>query len=221
MEEKFKLLDLRQFKDIVQYESARLNLRSVPAEGESAFTVALALSAAVKKILYEKSATTFSDEPRMEKKPIVQFVRRMRVDAVGKFNATTVFSVIQLAVNEEYLERQEYQMTLVIYLEQKFIPELLRLLQYPYIDSDDEMEVKDGCGAIINLIAGQYKKELAVLGYKDMMMSHFESYINTSVDGVGIPKDAREKFELSFEIEGTNRLVIEMMTLPVLPKRDS
>ena len=90
----------------------------------------------------------------------------MRVDAMEKFNSTTVFSVIQFAANEEDLEQQEYLITLIVYLEQKFLPEFLRLLQYPYIDSDDEMEVKDGCGTLVNLIAGQYKREMAPWGIR-------------------------------------------------------
>lgn len=219
MQEKdFRPLDLGKFKDIVKHESARMNLRSFSAKGESAFTLALAMTAAVKKTFYEKSATTFSSEPTLTKKPITQFVHRMRVDAMEKFNATTAFSVVQLAADEEGLKKQEYVLSIIVYLQQKFLPEFLRLLQYPYIDSDDEMEVKDGCGTLVNLIAGQYKKEMSKLGYKDCMMSHFESFINTAPDGVGIPNGATEKFELCFEVEGTKRLVVELVTLGMLPK---
>lgn len=217
-EKDFKALDVNKFKDTVQKESARMKLRSYSVETESAFTLALALSAAVKKVFYEKTTMVFSDEPRLEKKLITQFVRRMRVDAMEKFNDTTVFSVIEFASNEENLEKKEYLVTLVFYLEQKFMPEFLRLLQYPYIDSDDDIEVKDGCGTLANLISGQYKKELATLGYKDMMMSPFESYINTAVDGVGIFNGATEKYELSFEVEGAKRLVVEMIAPTLLPK---
>lgn len=217
MEESFKALDIRKFKDIVQHESARMNLRTFSIDGETAFTLALALCAAVKKIFYEKSSTTFSSEPQLVKRPITQFVYRMRVDAMEKFNVTTVFSVVEFAVNEGRLEKQEYAITLIIYLEQKFLPEFLRLLQYPYVDFDDEREVRDGCGAIANLIAGQYKKEMIRLGYKDFTMSHFDSYINTAVDGVKIPNAATEKFEISFEIEGIKRLVVELVTLARLP----
>jgi len=211
-------LDLSKMKEVVRQESAKLNLRSFSAEGESAFTLGLALSAAVKKVFYEKSATTFSSEPKLEKKLITQFVHRMRVDAMEKFNATTVFSVIKFSGNQAGLEKKEYLISLVVYLEQKFLPEFLRLLQYPYIDSDEESEVLDGCGTLCNLFAGQYKKEMAVLGYKDMMMSPFESYINTIADGVEIPYGSTEKYEISFEVEGTKRLVVEMVTLAILPK---
>lgn len=224
MTEKYpKPLDIKKLKEIVRRESAKMYLRSFSSStgrGESAFTLALALCAAVKKIFYEKSASVFSSEPKLAKKPIIQFIRRMRVDAMEKFNSTTVFSVIEFAPNEEGLEKQVYMVTLVVYLEQKFLPEFLRLLQYPYIDSDDEMEVKDGCGTVANIIGGQYKRELAVLGYKDMMMSHFESEINTAVDGVGIPDGPTEKYEISFEVDGTKRLVVEMITLATLPKWD-
>ena len=51
-----------------------------------------------------------------------------------------------------------------------------------------------------------------------MMMSPFESYINTAADGVGIPNGATEKYEISFEVEGTKRLVVEMIAPAMLPK---
>ena len=213
-----KPLELKRLKDIVQQESARMNLRSYSTEGESSFTLALALTAAIKKIFFEKSETTFSSEPTLEKKPITQFVHRMRIDAMGKFNTTTVFSTIQFAANEEDLQRKEYMLTLIVYLEEKFLPEFLRLLQYPYIESDNEDEVKDGCGTLVNLIAGQYKREMASLGYKDLMMSPFQSYINTTPDGIGIPRGLSDKYELGFEVEGVRCLVVEMVTLDMLPK---
>jgi hypothetical protein len=50
------------------------------------------------------------------------------------------------------------------------------------------------------------------------MMSPFESYINTAVDGVRIPKGVTEKFEINFEIEGVKRLTVEMVTQAKLSK---
>ena len=87
------------------------------------------------------------------------------------------------------------------------LPEFLRLLQYPYIDYDNDHDVKDGCGTIANLIAGQYKREVGAMGYKDLMMSHFESFI-TAPEGVEIPLESMEKYELSFEVDGVKRLVV-------------
>jgi len=205
-------------KDIVRKESARLKLRSFSGDGQNAFTLALALSAAVKKVFYEKSETTFSGEPEIEKKPIVEFNGRMRVDAMEKFNTTTVFSVIQLASSEDGLRKQEYLITLVFYLDKDSLPDFLRLLQYPYIDADEDLEVKDGCGTLGNVIAGQYKKEMASLGYRDASMSHFESYINTAVNGIAIPRGTTEKYQVTFEVDGTKRLVVELISFAMLPR---
>ena len=93
-------LDIKKLKDIVRQESARMNLRSFTIEGETSFTLGLALSAAVKKIFYEKSSMTFSSEPVLEKRVITEFERRMRIDAMEKFNSTTYFSAIQFAANQ-------------------------------------------------------------------------------------------------------------------------
>ena len=46
-------LDINKLKEIIRQESIRMNLRSFSIEGETSFTLALALSAAVKKIFYE------------------------------------------------------------------------------------------------------------------------------------------------------------------------
>jgi CheY-like chemotaxis protein len=219
MEEKtVRALDLNKMKEIVQQESARLKLRFLTTDGETGFTLALALSAAVKKIFYEKSEMTFTNEPNVEKKPVTQFVHKMRVDAMEKFNATTVFSTIRFAASQQEMEKGKFLITLMVYLENKYLPEFMRLMQYPYIDSDDEDEVRDGCGTLTNLIAGQYKREIGVLGYKDIMMSPFESYVNTVGDGVAIPYGVTEKYEISFDVEETKRLVVEMVTLSTLPR---
>jgi len=210
-------LDITKLKHIIHEESMRLGLRGISAEGESAFTLSLALSAAVKKVFYEKSSTTFSDEPRIEKRPITLFAQRMRVDAMEKFNNITVCSVLHFGAHEVDLEKKKYLITLVIYLETAFIPEFLRLLQYPYIDSENEDEVKDGCGTLANLIGGQYKKEISRLGYKDIMMSPPESHINTVADGVDVPLGLTEKYQISFEVEDVKRLVVELVTLDMLP----
>jgi len=204
-------LDVNEFRAIVRQESARLRLRLPYDNSEQAFTLALALSVAVKKIFYAKSKMKFSDEPVMEKKVIVKYNDTMRVDAMEKFNATTIFSVVEFAASEEALKRQEYILTLVVFLGKEFLAEFLALLQYPYLDFDDDFELQDGCGTLVNLIAGQYKKEMAALKYKDLSMTSFESYINSASRGIDVPKGSIYKYEISFEIEGVKRLVVEVI----------
>ncbi|MBF0504646.1 MAG: response regulator [Candidatus Omnitrophica bacterium] len=189
------------------------------ANSNSAYTLASTLSTAVKKVFYEKSGTKFSSVPKLRKKLIVQYDDKMRIDAMEKFNAPTVFSVLEFAANEEALNRQEYVLTLIVYLDREYLAELLRLLQYPYIDSDDEKELKDGCGTLVNLIGGQYKREMAAVGHEDLAMSHFRSYINSAGEGLEFPSGSTDKYEISFDIEDVKRIVVEVIAPAWLQKQ--
>jgi hypothetical protein len=176
-----------------------------------------ALSVAVKKIFFEKSKTKFSDNSSINQKAIVAFNGKLRIDAMEKFNQTTILSVVHYYKNSKELEAGKQPLGLIIiYLERKYIPEMLRLLQYPYIDFDDDNDVLDGAGAMINVIAGQFKAELRALGYQDLEMSHFQSFINNVPQGVDYPRTQTERYELSFNIDDKKRLVVEMVMAPLL-----
>jgi len=187
---------------------------------ESLFTLALSLSAAVKKMFFEKSERKFSAEPLLEKKLIIHFLDRMRIDGLEKFNNPAVFSVIHLYASSKDLEKRINPLgVLIVYVEKTYLPELLRHLKYPYVEYDDDDEVKDGCGAICNLIAGSWKREISNLGYIDLEISYFESYINTNINGIEFPKDQTHKYEISFDIDEKKRIVLEMV-MGMVPRRE-
>ncbi len=191
-----------------------------PAEHASALIdMSIALSVAIKKVFLKKSKTRFSEDPLIAKKGIVSFSGRLRIDAMEKFNQTTIMSVVHYFKDQAHLKGNKPAGLLIIYLERNFVPEMLRLLQYPYIDSDDDRDVFDGSGAIINLIAGHFKNELKVLGYEDLEMSHFQSFINKVPQGVDYPRGQTDRYELSFVIDDKKRLVVEMVMAPLVKKQ--
>lgn len=208
--------DLPTFKKLA-YETLSDKLKVRSDDSEELFTMVLALSAAVKKVFFEKSEQKFSSEPAIEKKIIVQFVNRMRIDAMENFNKTTFLSVIHYYKDNLAMQKDDPIGLIIVYIERTFVPEMLRLFKYPYIDYDNDDEVLDGIGAITNLIAGYFKKELARLGYIDLEMSHFRSAINTVLDGVEYCKSQTERFKVSFDIDDKKRMVVEMVMDP-LPK---
>ncbi len=212
-------LDIDEFRELVRQESARLRLRARTHSdnSEQAFTLALALTVAVKKIFYAKSKLKFSDEPVLEKRNIIKYYDTMRVDAMEKFNEATIFSVIEFASSDEALKRQEYIVTLVVFLSKEFLADFLSLMQYPYIDFDNDFELQDGCGTLVNLIAGHYKREMAALKYKDLAMSSFEVILIRRPGGLPSLRD-KYKYEISFEIEGVKRLVVEVVLSPKMLK---
>lgn len=180
--------------------------------------MAQALTLAVKKVFFEKSKTKFSKWPSIDKKSIVAFKGRMRIDGMEKFNQTTILSIIHYFRTSADLEAHKSSGLLIVYLERKYVPEILRLLQYPYIDFDDDRDVLDGAGAMINLIAGYFKNELKSLGYEDLHMSHFQSFVNNVPQGVEFPQGQTDRYETSFLIEDKERLVVEMVMAPLNKK---
>jgi len=179
------------------------------------FTLALALAAAVKKIFKDKADKKFSSEPLLEKKLITQFVGRMRIDAMQKFNRPTVFSTIHFYKDAKQMSKNKPIGVLIVYIERKYILELLHILKYPPIDDDEEEEVKDACGALCNIIAGYFRNEMISLGYPTLEMSPFHSYINSAINGVDYCVEEIYKYEVSFEIQGDRRLVTEMVMGPL------
>jgi hypothetical protein len=179
------------------------------------FTMSLALAVAVRKILREKANVRFSREPIIEKKPITHFMKRMRVDPMEKFNGPTVVSAIHFYKDVEQMNRGKPCGLLLTYVEIAHIASLLKLLDYPEIDEDEEEDVEDACGAICNIIGGYFKNELAALGYPSLEMSSFESYINSVVNGVAYPLKSNFKYEVNYEIGGQKKLVTEMVMAPL------
>ena len=209
--------DLSTFKEIARKAIQQKTSINKNDYSEELFTMVLALSAAVKKLFFEKSENKFSSEPAISKKMIIQFINRMRIEAMEKFNATTFLSTVHFYKNAPAQEKNDPVGLIIVYIERTFVPEMLRLLKYPYIDYDDDDEVLDGMGAIANLIAGYFKKELAHLGYNDLLMSPFKSAINSVLDGVEYCKDQTQKYEISFDIDDKKRMVVELVMSP-LPK---
>ena len=205
-------------RDLIGKKVIKQKILLTEDHSEDLFTLSLGLTVAVKKIFRKIGDVRLSQEPAMEKKPITSFMSRMRIDAMEKFNNPTVFSVVHFYQNKKKQEKNNPVGFLIVYVEKKFIPELLRLLKYPYIDNDDDEAVKDGCGTLCNLIAGYFKNEISRLGYAELEMSHFHSYINSIADGVELLANPTDKYEISYSIEDKKRLVTETVMTPLVRK---
>ncbi len=181
------------------------------------YAQALVLVVAVEKMLRMKGGLVLSAEPHVVRRKIVQFGKRMRIDGLEKFGERTVFSSINFYLDKERMDENQAVGTLIVYLPVSYIDRLLRMMEYPHIDEEDDESVLDGCGTVTNLIGGYFVKELKGLGYIHLEMSHFESYINTSVNGVEFSAEQEWKYEITFEISGAKKMVAEL-TLGHVPR---
>lgn len=179
------------------------------------FDMAVILAFAVAKMLKAKGDIYLSTEPVIKERKTVQFARRMRVDGLEKFGSQTVFSSVTFHLDREHMDQGRALGALVVYIPVDYIARLMWLLEYGRIDEDDELVVMDACGTITNLIAGYFVKELSANGYIFLEMSHFESYINTAVNGVNFSPDQELKDELEFFIKGEKKIVAELTMKPL------
>ena len=179
------------------------------------FTLAISLAEVIKTMFKKTGQTALSADPALEKRPIIEFMRKMRVFGMEKFENPTFIASINYYLNVKDMEDHRAVGAVIIYIEQGFVGKLLRLLHYPIIDEEDEDVLKDACGTLCNVIAGQFKVEIVKLGYNDLEMSHFSSYKNSAFQGIEFDAQQKEKYELSFFISDEKRLVVEMTMGPL------
>lgn len=182
------------------------------------YTLAVILSGSIRK-LFEGRGLRFSSNPTIKKKPIVEFMRRMRVFGMEKFNNPAFVATINYYLSTKEMGKNAVWGLIAIYVEQDYLDKMVDDLQYPNVDEENIEDMKDACGAICNLIGGQFKIDLTKLGYINLEMSHFSSYRNSSLSGVEFYNKVREKYEIDFYIKGEKRLVAEITMGPVPPAK--
>lgn len=188
------------------------NLQAQPQiHADDLYVLSLVLTVSIKKMLNVKGGIYLSAEPELLQKPIIEFGKRMRVDGLEKFGDRTVFSAVKFYRDGTCLDRDEPVGVLIVFIPVAYIPRLLKMLEYPLIDEDDDELVLDACGTIVNLIAGHFIKEVVEKGYGHLQMSHFESYINSALNGISFPLGEEKKYEIDFEINSQKRVVVEFV----------
>ncbi len=172
------------------------------------YVQSLLLSEIVKRILDVKASIHLTKISSIELKPIVDFMHRMRVSSLEKFEQSTFISTINFYKTMQDLENNVPIGLIIIYIPDNYVGELLKKLEYP-IDDDDDDALEAACGTVCNLIAGNFKSGLTQLGYQELEMSHFSSYQNQIYDGVEYCKARPQKYEINFNIKGVKKLVVD------------
>ncbi|VAX35117.1 hypothetical protein MNBD_UNCLBAC01-2110 [hydrothermal vent metagenome] len=164
-----------------------------------------------KRILIRRAGISASKiESSFKLKPITEFMERMRISSLDKFETTTYVSTINFYKDLKDMNAHKAVGAVVTYIEGKYIAELLKCLSYPVDDPRDEETLLDGCGTMCNLIAGNFKSGLAQLGYKELEMSHFSSYHNEVLEGVEYDITQEEKYQADIMVDGVKRLVVDL-----------
>lgn len=173
----------------------------------------------VTELFMERGELQFTNGILKEKRRIIDFNDRMRADGMEKFNQQpTYVSAVNFFANSRDMAANKAIGALVVYVEQAYLPTLMKLLKYPPVDDESENAMLDSCGTLCNIIAGRFKSEIANAGYVELEMSHFMNYRNSAFAGVAFPGSEYHFFELSGSLDGVKRLVLEM-TIGNVPRR--
>lgn len=177
------------------------------------------LNKAVVGLFQERGEITFTRPAEKQRKRIVEYNGRMRADGMDRFiNQSTYVSVVNYYANSATMAKNKTLGALVVYVQQEYMPTMMKLLRYPPIDDESEKALLDSCGTLCNIIAGRYKSEISGDGYIELEMSHFQTYRNSAFDGVAFCFDEFDLYELTFEIDGKKRLMLDV-SMGVVPKR--
>ncbi len=171
---------------------------------------ALMLARVVKRILKKRANIDLSSNPKFIVKPIAEFMNRIRVSSLNKFDETTYISTINFYKTRGDMEKHDALGALIIYIGQSYLVELIRKLNYPDVDEDDPEAMLDSIGTFCNLIAGNFKAGLTQLGYIELIMSHFSGYENKVLMGIEFSPNETQMYEIQFEIDGQRRIVAEI-----------
>jgi len=182
------------------------------------FVQSVCLTEVILRTFEHKGKLDVTSKPVPKIRPVVVVNNRMKVVSLGKFEGSAYISVINFFKNSEDLRHKNAIGALIIYLGEKYIVDLFEQMGYPDLDENDEREMEDAVGTLCNIIAGKFKLALKQLGYVELEMSHFSSYQNEVPEGVPFDHRQKRKYEVTFEIDGENAMIVEL-TLGEVPKR--
>ena len=143
-----------------------------------------ALAKSVEQLFLERNNIKFSQEPKLERKGIIEYNGKMRAEGMEKFNDPTFISAINYYLNTANMEKNKAVGAVITYIEQGYVTTLLKLLKYPMADYEDLDALADCCGTLCNILAGAFKTAISKMGYLELEMSAFASHRNKAISGV-------------------------------------
>jgi hypothetical protein len=170
-------------------------------------------------LFMERNSELKFKTPVKNLKTIIEYGGKMRIDGMEKFgNEPTYVSAINYYANKVDMEKKKTLGAVIVYVSQEFMAKMMKIVQYPPVDDENETALEDSCGTLCNIIAGRFKSEISKEGYIELEMSHFVTARNNLVSGVNFCFSEFTKYEIVFDIDGAKRLVLEV-TMGVVPRR--
>ena len=178
-----------------------------------------ALMGVIEQVLSKMSGIVPSSAPETKEAELVKYEGRMRVAGMEKFNAPSLISIINYYLTPTDMERRKgVKGALVLYVELENAGKLFKALGFTFPDDEDDVSMMTACGEFCSVLSGNFKKELAGLGYADLAASAPHNYKNSVLEGVEFSTDQKTKHEFSFFYWKHKSIVVEL-TLAAIPQK--
>ena len=172
------------------------------------------LAGVLKEVVQKMTARTgkinFTGDPKIERRDIIEYQRRMRVSGLEKFNKPAYVSGVSYFRTSKDQEEHKSCGALVLYIEEEFMETLLKALGHTTIDEDTEEALAKKCGEFCLTLAEQFKNEISSQGYNGLVSSEPVSFRNSIPLGLDFSYDQYDKYEVSFSIKNFRVLVAEV-----------
>ncbi len=170
-------------------------------------------------LFMERGEIKFTKPPEKVLGTIIEYQGKMQADGMEKYkNEATYVSTVNFYLNAADMAKKKAVGALIVYVEQTYMPKLMKLLKYPPVDDENENALLDSCGTLCNILAGRFKSEIVSAGYIELEMSHFSTFRNSAVPGVDFCASEFDLYTVNFFIENEKRVVIDM-SMGIVPVR--
>lgn len=177
------------------------------------------LAKSIVALFKERGEISFSEKPKLAKKQIIEYEGKIRANGIERFNGeVTYVSAVNFYANAVDMQKKKTLGVLIVYVEREFLPKLMKMLQYPPVDDENEAAMLDSIGTLCNIASGRFKSEIKDNGYVDLEMSHFINYRNSAVVGIDFCRSEYHFYEVDCFIDGKMRICFDM-SMGVVPKR--
>ena len=110
------------------------------------------------------SNVSFSQDPEVKEKDLIEYESRMRVFGLQKFDGLCYLSSVSFYRTEQDLKEHKPVGTMVVFLEEEASGRFLKAMGYRDFDEEEEESVSEKLGQFSKVLAGDFQKHLSWLG---------------------------------------------------------
>ena len=151
----------------------------------------------------------FSAAPVAEEKDVIEYDGHMRLFLMDKFNGQAYAGVVNYFLTQKDLDKGYPVGTFVVYVKEEVVEKFVKALGHSLHEAEDETVVKSVMGEFTGTLGGNFKNELKVQGYNDLILSAPLVFKNTVPDGVAFDYSLFKKQEFSFSFWKQKCIVVE------------